>query len=142
MSFDLSCPVIAHPPCRCFSVKCGHQVKADVQIIEGILAAWAIYCVQKCGGVLEHPYNSRLWNCVPAGVGWFAIVDQAWWGEPIIKRTRLWFVGIRRQDVDFPFSFDPLSSRLVWQSWGKNRRSRTGKEFAGWLVDQARKVKL
>lgn len=139
-TFDLSCPVIAHPPCRVFSKKCGHQVRDGVHVWEGLLGAWAIHCVRSCGGVLEHPYNSRLWNLLPAGVGFTAVVDQAWWGEPIIKRTRLWFVGVGRQEVEFPFSFEPSSSRRVWQTWGVGRRSRTCKEFAGWLVDQARKV--
>lgn len=61
-------PVVAHPPCQRWgrfwhgSTRKPHQFKlgADNGCFEAALAA-----VRKCGGVLEHPADSRAWGATP-----------------------------------------------------------------------------
>jgi len=52
-------PVIAHPPCRSWG-QLSHLAKPRAG--EKELAIWAIEQVRNCGGVLEHPRNSKLWK--------------------------------------------------------------------------------
>lgn len=98
-TFNLDCPVIAHPPCRAW----GRLRKvAKPRRDERDLAWYALHAVRHCGGVLEHPEVSRLW--IEAGIkpgvidesgGLLTIVDQAWWGHPARKRTGIYAVGCR-----------------------------------------------
>lgn len=52
-------PVVAHPPCRAWA-KLAHFAKPREG--ERGLAAYALLCARKFGGVLEHPQQSGLWN--------------------------------------------------------------------------------
>ena len=91
-------PIVAHPPCRTWSAFCKHQAKAPVGEKElGLLCAgW----LRKCGGVLEHPAFSGLFEAAglplpgnSAGGLWTCEVWQVWWGTETIKRTWLCFSG-------------------------------------------------
>ena len=96
-SFDLSCPVVAHPPCRAWG-KLSHFSKPRAD--ERDLSWFALWVVRHCGGVLEHPASSRLWK--EAGIragerdafgGLLVVVDQAAYGHRAQKRTGLYLVG-------------------------------------------------
>jgi hypothetical protein len=77
-------PVIAHPPCAQWGAL-AHFATADAH--EKYLAIWATATVQRCGGILEHPRASRLWDVMglpPPGYdsdkfgGWTLGITQHW----------------------------------------------------------------
>jgi hypothetical protein len=95
-TFDLSSPVIAHPPCRSWG-QLRHMSKPRQD--ERDLAVWAMWVVRHCGGVLEHPMTSGLWpffGLTPGVVDQFGgvlvPVDQVAWGHRANKRTGLYCV--------------------------------------------------
>jgi hypothetical protein len=102
-------PVIAHPPC---------QLWGNMAFVN--YARWggehnkpgndkgnfdfALSCVNRCGGVLEHPKNSRAWATfglvspapmcwTKSGAGWVCEVWQSAYGHRANKATWLYFVG-------------------------------------------------
>lgn len=96
-SFDLSTPVVAHPPCRAWG-KLSYFAKPRHD--ERDLAIWAMWVVRHCGGVLEHPMTSRLWSffgvrpgCRDDFGGLLVPVDQVDFGHRAQKRTGLYCVG-------------------------------------------------
>jgi hypothetical protein len=96
-TFDLACPVVAHPPCRAWGKLRG---MAKPRPDERDLAWFALWVVRHCGGVLEHPAHSGLWGeaGLRAGVrdefgGLLVVVDQSWWGHAAVKCTGLYCVG-------------------------------------------------
>jgi hypothetical protein len=106
-AYDGPHPVVAHPPCGPWS-KLAHQYEGDGKE----LALRAVEQVRKCGGVLEHPERSKLWEAAKlpnarvgvAGVGdafgGYAVeVEQVAWGHPARKRTWLYLVGVPRELV-------------------------------------------
>ena len=148
-SFGGGMPVVAHPVCAPWSAYCAHQWKP----VEGIreLGPLCVEWLRKCGGVLEHPAHSRLFDhCglprpgTQKGDLWTVEVSQASWGYPMLKKTWLCFSGIPRELVSFPFrEHDPRSGegdRRRQQRMSKNQRAATHPAFAEWLVAQARKT--
>lgn len=96
-TFDLACPVVAHPPCRAWGKLRGF---ARPRPDERDLAVWALWVVRLCGGVLEHPASSRLWAWfgLRPGVrdefgGLLTVVHQAAYGHRAPKLTGLYCVG-------------------------------------------------
>ncbi len=91
-------PGVYHPPCRSWG-KLSHFAKPRKD--ERELAIWSMDMVRKHGGVLEHPYTSKLWqaaNCIGFGMrdqygGVLVPVYQSWWGHKAPKQTCLYFVG-------------------------------------------------
>jgi len=85
-TFPGGMPVIAHPPCRYWSVKCRHQAKPEPG--ERELGIWCAQEVRPWGGILEHPALSLLWPAAlspPPGHresddSFTLIVWQAWRG--------------------------------------------------------------
>lgn len=136
-------PVVAHPPCRGWS-KLSHFSKHGPDELQ--LALWSIAMVRRFGGVLEHPYESRLWAA--AGCGSFGIRDQfggllvpvyqSWWGHRAFKKSCLYVVGAV---PDLPEYSPPVSSRSVEQM-GRAERERTPPAFAAWLVDLAGRCRV
>lgn len=101
-SYDGSLPVIAHPPCRAWGNL--RTVATRVQPGEKDLGPWAIEQVRRCGGVLEHPAGSILFEfcgCPEVGApadergGYCIEVNQFHWGHRASKPTRLYIVGTR-----------------------------------------------
>lgn len=155
-------PVVAHPPCRTWGSLKAFATAAPPE--EHGYAIWAIDQVRQCGGVLEHPKGSSLWKEVdlpkpgmfPDKYGGYTIqVDQFHWGHKARKRTWLYIVGVRQNDlpeipkrpgkpthvIDRPSKARkaerPNSAGLLpWVS--KRERSATPIEFAKWLVAVAR----
>lgn len=153
-TFDLSCAVVAHPPCRAWG-QLSHWAKPRKD--EKDLALWAVHVVRHCGGVLEHPVTSRLWAAIGVGTegvrdqfgGVWIRVHQSWWGHRAQKHTGLYIVGpLLEHPVDGPAlsrvcqgtSLNPDSKgyRGGVQGMGAPERMRTPPALAQWLVATAR----
>lgn len=111
-TFQGGMPVVAHPPCRAWG-KLFYFAKPRPD--EKNLGRLAVALVRECGGVLEHPKDSKLW---PAQMlpkpsqapdmwgGWTLPVSQFWFGHRAEKLTWLYIVGCHQGDVP------PLPLRL------------------------------
>lgn len=137
--------IVAHPPCRTWSAYCAHQAKPEPG--EKELGPLCVEWLKKCGGVLEHPAHSRLWDaCRLPKPGWTHSRDlwsmevlQGWWGDTRSKTTWLCFFGISPLDVRVPYRFvDAAGDRRRWQLMSKTQRSATHPAMAEWLVQTAR----
>lgn len=141
-------PVVCHPPCRSWSAYCAHQAKPEPG--EKELGTLCVEWLKKCGGVLEHPAHSRLFDATklpkPGEMTdglWTVEVLQAWWGDSRTKKTWLCFSGIGKSGVQFPLRLhDPHGDRRRWQLLNSTSRSATVLEMAQWLVDVARKCSI
>jgi hypothetical protein len=137
-------PIVAHPPCRSWSAYCAHQAKPEPG--EKELGPLCVEWLRKCGGVLEHPAHSRLFDacqlpkpCETQDGLWTAEVLQSWWGDTRTKTTWLCFSRIRRRSVHFPIRLhDPRGDRRRWQVMSRTQRSATHPALAEWLVGVAR----
>lgn len=156
MTYAGTLPVVAHPPCGPWSRL--SQLHKDAR--ELALAPHALAIVQRCGGVLEHPAGSKLFEACglpkPGAAGrhgGFTLeVQQCDWGHPARKRTWLFIAGLRRDLPPMPESREPTH----WASGGRTRSSRQGSPvppgikvcsaqqrrrtpvaFAQWLVEVA-----
>lgn len=131
-SFDLSCPVVAHPPCRSWG-KLSHFAKPRAD--ERDLAWFALWVVRHCGGVLEHPVTSRLWKeaGIRSGVrdafgGLLVVVDQFAYGHRAQKRTGLYLV---RCDLVPELAWSAASVNV--ERMGRPERERTPPALASAL---------
>lgn len=136
-TFDLSCPVVAHPPCRSWG-RLSQWAKPRQD--ERDLAWWALHVVRHCGGVLEHPASSRLWK--EAGIapgradsfgGVLVPVDQRWYGHRAQKRTGLYVVR-----SEFRPAFDLARPLVGVEFMCRQERERTPVALARALVEVAR----
>lgn len=139
-------PVVAHPPCRAWG-KLAHC--SNPRDGERDLALFALECVRRYGGVLEHPLGSALWpqyflprfGQVDLYGGWTWEVDQFAYGHLAHKMTRLYVVG--PQSVWLPSPPDdaraglPALPRYISNLTPKQREA-TPIEFAAALVGLAR----
>lgn len=148
-------PVVAHPPCRLWG-RLRHFARSEDVEAERALALWAVEQVQKWGGVLEHPANSKLWKAagLPAPGkrdrfgGFTLVVSQWWWGHKADKLTWLYVCGLEPDDVPaIPFKIG--EPEYVVQSRkreghrphiSKAEREHTPLELAKWLVEVARRT--
>ncbi len=116
----------------------------------------AINAVRSCGGVLEHPSGSLLFKeHLPAPVhsdqyGFSIAVDQFWFGHKAQKRTLLYIVGIRPQQLPtFPLDLGypdhvvrPSKNHTGAKIISKAEREGTPIAFAQWLIDIASVCKV
>jgi hypothetical protein len=154
-------PVIAHPPCRAW----GRLRKlANPAPGEKDLAFFAVDQVRKCGGVLEHPAGSLLWDeaCLPRPgrvdhfFGWTLPIVQFQFGHRANKPTWLYFVGIDPSGLPVqPFRLGTathvigasgrrrdgkriLKGSIGWRpEVSKAEREYTPHQLAAWLVAAA-----
>lgn len=132
-------PGIYHPPCRAWG-QLAHMAKPRPG--EAELSLWAMKMVRQFGGVLEHPYASRLWavsGCLGFGIrdqhgGVLVPVYQSWWGHRAPKKTCLYIVG---PVPEIPYIDEPVTTTVV-ERMGRAERERTPEAFAAWLVELAR----
>lgn len=154
-------PVIAHPPCGPWG-RLRHLSKHD----DPMLAVYAIGVVRACGGVLEHPAHSKLWEqyhlpkpgAFPDAWGGVTVhVDQCDFGHVARKATWLYIVGLGTLPT-WPAKGTPTH----WISGGHGRvgkkskptpvpdgikicsaqqRRRTPEAFAQWLIAIASSVR-
>lgn len=150
-SFSGGVPVVAHPVCAPWSAFCAHQWKPVPKVKE--IGPLCIEWLQKCGGVLEHPAHSRLFDVYDLpkpderkGNLWTIEVSQAWWGYSMLKKTWLVFCGIEPELVlpTIPYkehnSRNGEGDRRRQQKMSKNQRAATVPTMARWLVETARKA--
>jgi len=153
--YDGSAPVVVHPPCAQWG-QLAHFAHNKPE--EKALALFAVDAVRRCGGVLEHPKASKLWNAKNMSRtsqpdewgGWTLPVLQFWWGHQAEKATLLYIVGVGPGDIP------PIQLRLgeAERAMGSRRRNKRKPEllksardktppaFAAWLVDLARRCKV
>lgn len=139
LTWQGGCPGIFHPPCRAWG-QLSHMAKPRAG--ERELSLWAMSQVRRWGGVLEHPYASRLWTasgCIGFGVrdqfgGVLVPVLQSWFGHRAQKKTCLYIVG---PVPDLTWCQDVATQTTV-ERMGKAERERTPSAFAVWLVELAR----
>lgn len=138
-TFDLSCPVVAHPPCRAWSKLRG---LAKPRRDERDLAVWALWVVRHCGGVLEHPLASGLWRFfgIERGRrdvfgGLLVPVQQSQYGHRAEKWTGLYCVG-----ADFVPELAPVPGVVCVERMGSAERERSPEPFARLCVSIAESV--
>lgn len=147
-TFDMSSPVVAHPPCRAWSAFLEHQAKPEPS--EKDLGLWCCEVLKLCGGVLEHPAHSRLFQAAglplpmqTKGHLWTIQVDQRWWGYICKKATWLCFSHVPKEVVDVPLRLVSSKRTADWKRWkrlSKHQRAATCPAMAEWLVERARET--
>lgn len=159
------CPVVAHPPCKRWSMINGvvlarypHKAAEFAWGNDGGTFKFALDAVRRWGGVLEHPAQSRAFahyqlppiNRGPdAYGGWSCEVRQVDWGHRAEKRTWLYIVGAGPDDLP-PMPGGGVPSARVSQMkscgycelMGKDEREKTPPAFARWLVDLASRCRV
>lgn len=154
-TYQGAAPVVAHPPCRAWG-QLSHMAKPRHD--EKDLAIFAVTTVRKCGGVLEHPFKSKLWP--EAGLpapgqrdawgGWTLPIVQSWWGHRAEKKTLLYIVGIEPAEVPaMPYAMGETThviatskrrsrgARKTRPECSKAEREHTPPDLAAWLVNLA-----
>jgi hypothetical protein len=142
-TFTGGIPVVAHPPCRCWSKFLSHQAKPPDARAEMDLGRWCVDQVIRHGGVLEHPAHSKLWAAcgLPKPGDWqdpflyTMFVEQGWFGFPGRKRTWVLVSGVPKRELPvIPFRFENSAAGLAY----KELASRTMPAFADWMLTVAR----
>jgi len=149
------CPVIAHPPCRAWGAL---RFVAKPRPDEKDLARFAVTKVRQYGGVLEHPAASTLWgDCnlaepgtIDSAGGRCITINQFHWGHKASKPTRLYFVGLRYNELPPQPRRASVPTHCITQGHGIRQwqpgflsrvtdaeREHTPPELARWLVDFA-----
>ena len=145
-TFDGSTPVVAHPPCRAWSARLRHQAKPPAG--EKDIAPWCVEQLRQCGGVLEHPAKSVLWDelslpkpgCRRRDNLWSMELNQSWFGYTIAKRTWV-LVSMVDQPPEIPFRLHySHGDSKRFKAMSRNARAATPIDFAKWLVATARLV--
>lgn len=142
-TFPGGMPVIAHPPCRCWSRARRPGLPLDPD--EMALAPWALEQVRREGGILEHPFGSRFWasaelpkpGCSDVYV-WTIQLDQLWFGHAAEKSTWLYLCGIVPRQVAPVLVDFKLRPRTNFNRLGRAERQLTPPRMAEWLVSLAR----
>jgi len=162
LSFQGGTPVVAHPPCRSWG-QLSHMAKPRPG--EKELGVWAVDMVRRCGGVLEHPKQSKLWpaknlplpNEVDEFGGWTLPIYQCNFGHTAEKPTYLYIVGVPPESMP-PMPIFPRKEACIIGSHGRRSdgtrmqpsdygyrkpcfrpdREHTPLKLAEWLVDVAR----
>lgn len=103
-------PVVCHPPCRFWGQmshmagRSGRLTTEQIQA-EKSLATWSINTIRRVGGVLEHPSASRVFHNLPRigevdqWGGYVIEIDQYDFGHVAHKMTKLYIVGVDREDL-------------------------------------------
>lgn len=153
--WDGGSPVIAHPPCRLWG-RLAYFAKSSDPEKERDLARFAVTCVQRFGGVLEHPKGSRLWQDQSLPFpgqrdeygGWTLPVLQFWWGHRAEKATWLYIVGVDPNKLpaiplvlgDAPCVVQTRKRINARPHLHKKEREQTPIAFAEWLLETARQI--
>jgi hypothetical protein len=149
--YDGPWPVVAHPPCKSWSImgQCRPEI---VRGADGGCFNLALYAVRKWGGVLEHPAHSHAWArfSLPrpphegwarsiTDEGWVCEVDQFRYGHRANKRTWLYYVGNTPPPM-LAWGRGARSPVTVRNDGGggRDQRSKTPPEFRDLLLDMAR----
>ena len=153
LSWPADTPVIAHPPCAQWG-QLSHM--ANKNLPEKALAPWAVEQIRSCGGILDHPAQSKLWPTMglpepgdsDSFGGWTLMILQHWFDHLAAKATRLYIVGISPETLP-PIPISLNEPTHVISTSGRQRdgsrkthkirlhqgnRDRTPLAFAVWLL--------
>lgn len=165
--YDGTDPVVAHPPCKRWSMlaqlvqaRYGYRIGDD-----GGCFASALASVRRVGGVLEHPANSRAWRahgleapntaggwtrCDFLG-GWTCHVEQGHYGHRARKPTWLYAVGVELPSMRWRTSIGVCEDALIAAGCGRktegrrwlrrSERDATPPEFRDLLINIARSAR-
>lgn len=97
-------PIVAHPPCRAWGCL-SHFAKPRPD--EKDLARFAVAAIRKNGGILEHPWRSKLWadqglpnpGEIDAFGGYTLLVNQCDFGHKAKKPTWLYICKIPKDKL-------------------------------------------
>lgn len=138
-------PVIAHPPCRLWSRLRGLSKAPE---FERHFAVWSINLVRSVGGIVEHPYDSKLWdyiNCPEPGTfdefgGTSFVFDQFDFGYYVRKRTRIYIVGLNSLSElpRFNLRFEPITRKF--DNLSPKQRSETTPALCLWFLEIIKKI--
>lgn len=139
LTWQGGCPGVFHPPCRSWG-QLAHFAKPREG--ERELGNWAMRKVREFGGVVEHPYSSKLWKesgCASFGVrdrfgGVLVPVCQSWWGHRAEKKSGFYIVG---PVPEIPYLADAPTTTTV-ERMCRAEREATPAPLASWLVAVAR----
>lgn len=158
------CPVVAHPPCKRWSMINGvvlsrypHKADEFAWGNDGGLFKVALEAVRRWGGVIEHPAGSRAFGHyglprVGRGPdrhgGWTCEVRQVDFGHRAEKRTWLHICGVGPDELP-PLPAPREATALVVRMpecrpvelMSRAEREITPPEFARWLVELARRTR-
>lgn len=132
--------VIAHPPCRGWGRLSWCSVATQE---EKNLGLFAVEQVRRCGGVLEHPWASKLFKAaglprpcdgLDAWGGFTILIDQGWFGHAAPKPTWLYICGVDRRDVPAMPSINPARAKGRTLKLPVAQREATPPELAKWLL--------
>jgi hypothetical protein len=149
--YDGPWAVVAHPPCKSWSImgQCRPEI---VRGDDGGCFKAALAAVRRYGGVLEHPAHShawrhfglarpasRGWTCALGDAGWTCEVDQFRYGHRANKRTWLYYAGIE-DPPPMLWGQGGRSTITVHNDGGggRDQRSKTPPAFRDLLLDMAR----
>jgi len=163
-SYNLDLPVIAHPPCQLWGSLSFVNYKRwggdhNKPGNDGGLFEFALNTVRRCGGVLEHPANSRAWNkyslIKPDGVGWQKCLDGGWvcevwqsaYGHLANKATWLYCIGEPvKARTETPAGSHQIGGECTQGKVNNNKPTlkksevnKTPQEFAEFLIEIALK---
>jgi hypothetical protein len=143
-TFDGNAPVVAHPPCRAWG-RLRHLAKPRAD--ERELGIFAVEMVRRCGGVLEHPVHSTLWEAAglpapgtrDAFGGWTLPIYQGHFGHRAPKATWLYIKGCEPRDLPaIPFDLVLPEGRV--ENMGRAEREATPPQLAAYLVEIAKRA--
>lgn len=150
--------IIAHPPCRLW----GRLRKlSTAPSCERITAYFAIECIRKNGGILEHPESSILFKSIlpkPGSIdsfGGFTIkVNLHDFGFKAKKPTYLYVCGIEKRNLpSTPLNFNAITHCISSSQPSSRRKSnllelnkmhfdKTPLLMAEWLIKVAKMIEL
>lgn len=150
LNFNDSNVCIVHPPCRLFSrLKSFSTAPAH----EKEFAFFAMDKVILNGGIFEHPVGSSFFKEYSLSgrykhrmnFGFLTSINLSWFGYPAVKKTLLYFHGIKRSQVlAHPLQFDAITHVVGSNSRSfkkpevkKSIRHITPLPLCFWLVENA-----
>ncbi len=148
-------PVVAHPPCKSWSIMGNCRPETRERGDGGTFAA-ALAAVEEYGGVLEHPAYTKAWRtfhlptpprrgwniALHGRPGWATEIDQAAYGHPCRKRTWLYYVGVRPPPL-LNWDAPQVDGRVADDGGGgRDQRSKTPLAFRDVLLDMARSARI
>lgn len=152
-------PIVAHPPCQLWT----HLAEVNYKRYGGEhnqpgndngCFKFAVDCLHRYGGILEHPALSRAWrqfNLIQPTIryGWEHVREREWvcevwqsaYGHKARKRTWLCYVG-NTAPMSLDFSYKPGTHQVGWfdrtkPTLSKREASATPYDFARVLVTLA-----
>lgn len=141
MTYRADLPIVAHPPCGAWGRFRRHVERASGRRAdeERKCGLFAVAAVQRCGGVIEQPACSSLWEAAGLPLhdidrfgGYTLQVCQSWFGHQAEKCTWLYIVNGGARLPAFNYDFSVPSIGLL--KLGRREREATPSAFALWLL--------